>query len=84
MAKWTSKNIPTQRDRLVVITGTGGIGYEDAVALAHAGASIVLAGRNQQKGTTRSLPPSGHRDLSASRKRSMKARNGDGTCRLRG
>lgn len=51
MAKWTSKDIPTQRGRSAVITGTGGIGYEDAVVLARAGASVVLAGRNRQKGT---------------------------------
>jgi NAD(P)-dependent dehydrogenase (short-subunit alcohol dehydrogenase family) len=50
MTKWTTKNIPPQRGRLAVVTGTGGLGYEDALALARAGASVVIAGRNPQKG----------------------------------
>lgn len=33
-----------------MITGTGGLGYEDAVALARAGAEVILAGRNRTKG----------------------------------
>jgi len=36
--------------RLAVITGTGGLGYQTAIALAHAGMRIVLAGRNPVKG----------------------------------
>ncbi|WP_185984767.1 SDR family oxidoreductase [Aureimonas mangrovi] len=51
MTKWTSKNMPSQRGRQAVVTGTGGLGYEDALALARAGAEVVLAGRNLQKGT---------------------------------
>jgi NAD(P)-dependent dehydrogenase (short-subunit alcohol dehydrogenase family) len=50
MTKWTTKNIPSQRGRSAVITGTGGLGYEDALALAQAGASVVIVGRNPQKG----------------------------------
>ncbi|MDX3929856.1 MAG: SDR family oxidoreductase [Shinella sp.] len=50
MTKWTTKNIPSQNGRSAVVTGTGGLGYEDALALARAGASIVIAGRNPQKG----------------------------------
>lgn len=50
MTKWTTKKIPPQEGRLVVVTGTGGLGYEDALALARAGASVVIAGRNAQKG----------------------------------
>lgn len=50
MTKWTSKNIPSQHGRTAVVTGTGGLGYEDALALARAGASVVIAGRNPQKG----------------------------------
>ena len=50
MTKWTSKNIPTQHGRSAVVTGTGGLGFEDALALARAGASVVIAGRNPQKG----------------------------------
>ena len=29
---------------------TGGLGYETALGLAHAGADVVLAGRNREKG----------------------------------
>ncbi len=47
---WTTNNIPSQAGRLVVVTGTGGLGYEDALALASKGASVVLAGRSEKKG----------------------------------
>ena len=44
-------SIPSQRGRLAVITGaTGGLGYETALALAGAGAQVVLTGRNPVKG----------------------------------
>ena len=48
--RWTASEIPSQKGRHIVITGTGGLGYESAVALARAGAGIVLAGRNTDKG----------------------------------
>jgi NAD(P)-dependent dehydrogenase (short-subunit alcohol dehydrogenase family) len=50
MKKWTIMEIPSQQGRAAVITGTGGLGYEDALALARAGASVILAGRNAAKG----------------------------------
>ncbi|AHF85435.1 short-chain dehydrogenase [Rhizobium leguminosarum bv. trifolii WSM1689] len=50
MTKWTASNIASQQDRAVVVTGTGGLGYEDALALTRAGARVVIAGRNAQKG----------------------------------
>lgn len=50
MSKWTSKNMPSQVGRSVVITGTGGLGFEDALALAKAGAEVIVAGRNANKG----------------------------------
>ncbi|NNU36008.1 SDR family oxidoreductase [Rhizobium sophorae] len=50
MTKWTTSNIPPQHGRTAVVTGTGGLGYEDALALARAGASVVIAGRNPRKG----------------------------------
>lgn len=50
MTKWTTTNIPAQHGRTAVVTGTGGLGYEDALALARAGASVVIAGRNPRKG----------------------------------
>jgi len=48
--KWTAANIPPQSGRLAVVTGVGGLGFQDALALARAGAQVVLAGRNGQRG----------------------------------
>lgn len=50
MARWTIADIPPQHGRAAVVTGTGGLGYEDALALARAGAEVILAGRNLAKG----------------------------------
>ncbi|MCS0500898.1 SDR family oxidoreductase [Ancylobacter mangrovi] len=50
MAGWTFSDIPSQQDRSAVVTGTGGLGYETALALARAGADVTLAGRNPEKG----------------------------------
>lgn len=48
---WTVANIPQRKDGLAVITGsTEGIGYEDALALTSAGWSVIMMGRNTQKG----------------------------------
>ncbi len=47
---WTAADIPSQIGRSVVITGTGGIGYETAAALTRAGAEVIMAGRNKDKG----------------------------------
>jgi NAD(P)-dependent dehydrogenase (short-subunit alcohol dehydrogenase family) len=51
MTQWTSSNIPSQNGRTVVVTGTGGLGFETALALARAGANVVIAGRNPEKGS---------------------------------
>lgn len=51
MANWTTADIPRPTGRLAVITGaTGGLGFKTALALAGAGADVVLSGRNAQKG----------------------------------
>lgn len=50
MAHWTAADIPSQRGRAAVVTGTGGLGFEDALALARAGATVILAGRSRAKG----------------------------------
>ncbi|HEY0201835.1 MAG TPA: SDR family oxidoreductase [Burkholderiaceae bacterium] len=50
MTRWTVSDIPSQRGRTAVVTGTGGLGFEDALALARAGANVILAGRNPLKG----------------------------------
>jgi len=51
MRKWTAADIPSQGGRIAVVTGTGGLGYETALALARAGADTIIAGRNPDKGT---------------------------------
>lgn len=51
MAPWTTNDIPDQTGKLAIVTGaTGGLGLETALALAGAGAEVVLAGRNSAKG----------------------------------
>jgi NAD(P)-dependent dehydrogenase (short-subunit alcohol dehydrogenase family) len=51
MSDWTIADIPPQHGRSAVITGaTGGLGFETALALAGAGANVVLTGRNEDKG----------------------------------
>lgn len=51
MTNWTTDDIPPQTGRLAVITGaTGGLGFETALALAGAGAQVVLTGRSAAKG----------------------------------
>ena len=51
MNQWSLAQIPPQRGRLAVITGaTGGLGYETALALAGAGAEVLVTGRNAEKG----------------------------------
>ncbi|HEY1101396.1 MAG TPA: oxidoreductase [Myxococcota bacterium] len=47
---WTIKDIPSQHGRTAIVTGTGGLGLEDAIALAGAGADVIIAGRNPDKG----------------------------------
>ena len=62
---WTAADIPSQKGRSVVITGTGGIGYETALELTRAGAEVIMAGRNKEKGEEairkiNSLDPAGN------------------------
>jgi NAD(P)-dependent dehydrogenase (short-subunit alcohol dehydrogenase family) len=52
MLSWTTKNISDQSGKLAIVTGaTGGLGLETALALAGAGAEVILAGRNAAKGS---------------------------------
>jgi NAD(P)-dependent dehydrogenase (short-subunit alcohol dehydrogenase family) len=47
---WTTTDIPDLTDRIAVVTGAnGGLGLETARALAGAGATVVMAARNQAK-----------------------------------
>src|SRR4051812_14738522 len=51
MNNWTIQDIPDQSGRRAIVTGaTGGLGYETALALAGAKASVILTGRNAAKG----------------------------------
>ena len=50
MSVWSASDIPSQRGRCTVVTGTGGLGYEDALALARSGGEVIIAGRNPSKG----------------------------------
>ncbi|MCW8850343.1 MAG: oxidoreductase, partial [Melioribacteraceae bacterium] len=48
---WTTENIPDQKGRIAVITGSSsGIGYEAAKVLANKSAKVILAVRNLTKG----------------------------------
>jgi NAD(P)-dependent dehydrogenase (short-subunit alcohol dehydrogenase family) len=47
---WSIADIPDQSGRIAVVTGPGGLGFETALALAGAGARVILAGRNPDKG----------------------------------
>src|ERR1700691_4328740 len=51
MNPWSIADIPSQNGKLAVVTGaTGGLGYETAIALARAGAEVLVTGRNAEKG----------------------------------
>jgi len=47
---WSIADIPDQSGRIAVVTGPGGLGFETALGLASAGARVILAGRNPDKG----------------------------------
>lgn len=47
---WRAADIPSQAGRTAVVTGAGGIGYEIARALARAGAEVIIASRNAERG----------------------------------
>jgi NAD(P)-dependent dehydrogenase (short-subunit alcohol dehydrogenase family) len=51
MPDWTTADIPSLDGKTTVVTGaSGGLGYETALALAGAGATVILAGRSEAKG----------------------------------
>jgi NAD(P)-dependent dehydrogenase (short-subunit alcohol dehydrogenase family) len=48
---WNRADMGAQNGKLAIVTGaTGGIGFECALALAGAGAEVILLGRNESKG----------------------------------
>ncbi|MEO1654346.1 MAG: oxidoreductase [Bacteroidota bacterium] len=49
--KWTNKQIPDLKGKVIVVTGgNSGLGYESVKAFAQKGAKVVLASRNANKG----------------------------------
>lgn len=50
MPQWTTSQMPTQKGRSAVVTGTGGLGFETALELARSGAEVIVAGRDPKKG----------------------------------
>jgi NAD(P)-dependent dehydrogenase (short-subunit alcohol dehydrogenase family) len=51
MKEWSVADIPLLSGKLAVVTGaTGGLGYETALALARAGAEVLVTGRNAERG----------------------------------
>jgi len=62
-AGWTTVDIPGQSGRVAVVAGTtGGIGFATARELARAGATVVLAVRDEARGAAAAssaagLPP---------------------------
>ncbi len=51
--KWSSQNIPNQKDRIIIITGaTSGIGKEAAKVLTSKNATVIMAVRDTQKAET--------------------------------
>lgn len=50
MSRWTSANIPPQGGRTALVTGSAGLGFETARALARAGAQVIIASRDAEKG----------------------------------
>jgi NAD(P)-dependent dehydrogenase (short-subunit alcohol dehydrogenase family) len=48
---WSTHDMPSLAGRTVLITGgTSGMGYEDALAMARAGADVIIAARNPERG----------------------------------
>lgn len=47
---WSVSDIPDQHGKIALVTGCGGLGFEDGLALARAGATVIFGGRSAEKG----------------------------------
>jgi NAD(P)-dependent dehydrogenase (short-subunit alcohol dehydrogenase family) len=50
MAGWTVQDMPSQKGRSFLVTGTAGIGHLIALELVRAGGDVIIAGRNEANG----------------------------------
>lgn len=50
MTRWTAADIPSQRGKTALVTGSAGLGFETARELARAGAKVIVASRNPGTG----------------------------------
>lgn len=50
MTRWTATNIPPLRGRTALVTGAAGLGFETARQLARAGADVIMASRDPDRG----------------------------------
>lgn len=47
---WSEKDIPDLGGKNIVVTGTGGLGFDAALMMAQAGGDVIVAGRNAENG----------------------------------
>lgn len=50
MTRWTAADIPPQKGKTALVTGSAGLGFETARELARAGAHVIVASRNPESG----------------------------------
>jgi NAD(P)-dependent dehydrogenase (short-subunit alcohol dehydrogenase family) len=50
MTRWTAADIPPQKGKTALVTGSAGLGFETARELARAGAQVIVASRNPDTG----------------------------------
>jgi len=50
MTRWTAADIPPQKGKIALVTGSAGLGFETARELARAGAQVIVASRNPETG----------------------------------
>ena len=66
MSRWTAAEIPDQSGRVAVVTGANsGLGLVDSRELARAGARVIMACRNLEKGHAAAAPIDGEVEVRA-------------------